>query len=58
MMSKQIDNVDCNASIDDDQEETHGVLKNNDALPFLLFRLDFSGYYARQANRKKRQSSE
>ena len=58
MMSKQIDEVDCNASTDDDQEETHQVMKNHDALPFLLFRLDFSGYYARQATRKKRQSSE
>jgi len=58
MMSKQIDEVDCNASTDDDQEETHQVIKNHDALPFLLFRLDFSGYYARQANRKKRQSSD
>ncbi|KAL3827162.1 hypothetical protein ACHAXA_006717 [Cyclostephanos tholiformis] len=58
MMSKQIDEVDCNASMDDDQEETQNVLKNHDALPFLLFRLDFSGYYARQANRKKRQNSD
>jgi gamma-tubulin complex component 3 len=58
LMSKQIDEVDCNTSTDDDQEETHQVMKNHDALPFLLFRLDFSGYYARQANRKKRQSSE
>ena len=58
MMSKQIDEVDCNASTDDDQEETNHVMNNHDALPFLLFRLDFSGYYARQANRKKRQSSE
>ena len=57
MMSKQIDDVDCNASTDDDQDETHHVMKNHDALPYLLFRLDFSGYYARQANQKKRQNS-
>jgi len=49
MMSKQIDEIDCNASVDDDQEEADLVTKTNDALPFLLFRLDFSGYYARQA---------
>lgn len=48
MMSRQIDEVDCNASVDDDQEEADLVTRNNDALPFLLFRLDFSGYYARQ----------
>lgn len=57
MLSKQIDDVDFNASTDDDQDETHHVMKNHDALPYLLFRLDFSGYYARQANQKKRQSS-
>mmetsp|Transcript_6822 Transcript_6822/g.15582 ORF Transcript_6822/g.15582 Transcript_6822/m.15582 type:complete len:1011 (+) Transcript_6822:124-3156(+) len=58
-MSKQIDEVDCNASMDDDQEETDLVMKNHDALPFLLFRLDFSGYYARQAreNRKKKKQN-
>jgi gamma-tubulin complex component 3 len=32
MMSKQIDNVDCNASIDDDQEETHGVSYSSDLI--------------------------
>mmetsp|Transcript_19118 Transcript_19118/g.40061 ORF Transcript_19118/g.40061 Transcript_19118/m.40061 type:complete len:1039 (-) Transcript_19118:106-3222(-) len=55
MMSKQIDEVDFNSGMDDDQEETGPGMKNQDALPFLLFRLDFSGYYARQAreNRKK-----
>jgi len=53
MLSKQIDDVDCNASTDDDQDETHHVMKNHDALPYLLFRLDFSGYYARQANQKR-----
>jgi len=55
-MSKQIDEVNCNATMDDDQEEIVPVMRNNDALPFLLFRLDFSGYYARQAreNRKKK----
>ncbi|KAL3787606.1 hypothetical protein ACHAW5_005994 [Stephanodiscus triporus] len=53
MMSKQIDEVDCNASTDDDQEKTHHVMRNHDALSFLLFRLDFSGYYARQASKKR-----
>eukprot|EP00579_Thalassiosira_antarctica_P008896 CAMPEP_0201881706 /NCGR_PEP_ID=MMETSP0902-20130614/11930_1 /ASSEMBLY_ACC=CAM_ASM_000551 /TAXON_ID=420261 /ORGANISM="Thalassiosira antarctica, Strain CCMP982" /LENGTH=985 /DNA_ID=CAMNT_0048409969 /DNA_START=19 /DNA_END=2979 /DNA_ORIENTATION=- len=59
MMSKQIDEVDCNTGMDDDQEETDHVMKNHDALPFLLFRLDFSGYYARQAreNRKKKKNN-
>lgn len=49
LMSKQIDDVDCNASADDEQEEADLYMRNNDALPFLLFRLDFSGYYSRQA---------
>ncbi len=49
LMSKQIDDVDCNASADDEQEETDLYIRNNDALSFLLFRLDFSGYYSRQA---------
>ncbi|KAL9188272.1 hypothetical protein ACHAXT_006650 [Thalassiosira profunda] len=58
MMSKQIDEVDCNPVLDDDQEEVEPV-KTHDALPFLLFRLDFSGYYARkaQARRKKAKQS-
>jgi len=57
MMSKQIDEVDCNTGMDDnDMDEKDPVMRNHDALPFLLFRLDFSGYYARQAreNRKKK----
>jgi gamma-tubulin complex component 3 len=56
MMGKQIDEVDCNTSVDDEQEEADLVMRTNDALPFLLFRLDFSGYYARQAagNRGKK----
>merc|ERR1712194_614231 len=56
MMSQQIDEVD---EVEDDQEETDQVLKNDDALPFLLFRLDFSGYYARQVKeyRKKEKHS-
>ncbi|KAL7535972.1 hypothetical protein ACHAXR_006839 [Thalassiosira sp. AJA248-18] len=59
MMSKQIDEVDFNAAVDDDQDEGDPVIKTHDALPFLLFRLDFSGYYARQAreNRKKKKQS-
>ena len=58
-ISKQIDEVDF-TSLDDDNEETdHLAVKNHDALPFLLFRLDFSGYYARKARemRKKRQKT-
>ena len=53
MMSKQVDQVDWTSSIDEDQEETITVMKKHDALPFLLFRLDFSGYYARQAREKR-----
>ena len=55
MMSQQIDRVDVHTGMDDEREETNQVMKNYDALPFLLFRLDFSGYYARQAreHRKK-----
>ena len=55
MMSKQVDQVDWTASMDEDQEETITVVKTHDALPFLLFRLDFSGYYARQAREKRKQ---
>ena len=62
-MSKQIDEVDCTtASLDvEDQDEMGDLVikKNHDALPFLLFRLDFSGYYNRKARemRKMKQSS-
>jgi len=55
MMSKQVDQVDWTSSLDEDQEETITVVKTHDALPFLLFRLDFSGYYARQAREKRKQ---
>ncbi len=55
MMSKQVDQVDWTSSLDEDQEETIAVAKTHDALPFLLFRLDFSGYYARQAREKRKQ---
>jgi gamma-tubulin complex component 3 len=55
MMSKQVDQVDWTSSIDEDQEETITEMKTHDALPFLLFRLDFSGYYARQAREKRKQ---
>jgi len=55
MMSKQVDQVDWTASMDEDQEETITVVKTHDALPFLLFRLDFSAYYARQAREKRKQ---
>lgn len=56
MMSKQVDQVDWTSSLDEDQEETIAVVKTHDALPFLLFRLDFSGYYARQAREKRKQA--
>ena len=62
-MSKQIDEVDCTtASLDvEDQDEMGDLVmkKNHDALPFLLFRLDFSGYYNRKARemRKMKQGS-
>ena len=56
-MSKQIDEVDCTTSLDDDQEDRELVMKNQtDALPFLLFRLDFSGYYGRKAREMERRS--
>ena len=55
MMSKQVDQVDWTASMDEDQEDTITVVKTHDALPYLLFRLDFSGYYARQAREKRKQ---
>ena len=55
MMSKQVDQVAWTSSLDEDQEETVTVVKTHDALPFLLFRLDFSGYYARQAREKRKQ---
>ena len=58
-ISKQIDEVDF-TSLDNDNEDTDDLaVKNHDALPFLLFRLDFSGYYARKARemRKKRQKT-
>lgn len=54
MMSKQVDQVDWTSSMGEDQEETITVTKTHDALPFLLFRLDFSGYYARQAREKRK----
>jgi len=58
-ISKQIDEVNF-TSLDNDNEDTNDLaVKNHDALPFLLFRLDFSGYYARKARemRKKRQKT-
>jgi len=53
LLRKQV--YDANHVVDEKEDGTTYVLKNNyDALGFLLFRLDFSGYYARQAKSGKK----
>lgn len=50
MLRKEVYDVDEGA--DGDSEDAISMLKNHDALQFLLFRLDFSGYYARQKRKR------
>ncbi|KAL7470024.1 hypothetical protein ACHAXS_010268 [Conticribra weissflogii] len=53
LLRKQV--YDVNHVVNEKEDGTSYVLRNNnDTLGFLLFRLDFSGYYARQAKNAKK----
>ena len=60
-MGRAVDEVDLDAAEDNGDDEYDGIAgpasaagRTHDALPFLLFRLDFSGYYQRMARENKR----
>ena len=46
---------DSDSRNSDMDKESYLSLRNHDALQFLLFRLDFSGYYARQAKSRSKE---
>jgi len=60
-MGRAVDEVELDVAEDNGDDEYDGAAgpsaaggRTHDALPFLLFRLDFSGYYQRMARENKR----